>query len=172
MTEERKTTIMARLQDSATPISASVLAKELGVTRQVIVGDVALLRASGSSIIATPRGYLLDRRESTRHVISSSHESDRVLEELYIILDCGCGVLDVKITHAVYGEITCELLIFTREEAVNFVNRLKEHDVQPLSAISSNRVHHHTLQCPSEKHFRQVQEMLKARGFQEGCPKA
>ncbi len=165
MSDERKMAILARLKESDSPVSASVLAKELGVTRQVIVGDVALLRASGSSVIATPRGYLFDRRETARYVVTSTHEHDRLLEELCLILDCGCGIVDVMVEHTVYGKICCDLHIFTKEEARVFVEKLEEEKALPLSVITNSNTHLHTLQCPSEKHFLQAKELLKSKGF-------
>ncbi len=169
MPDDRKKAILSRLTESRSPVSASVLAQELGVTRQVIVGDVALLRASGSNVIATPRGYLLDRRESTVYVVDSVHSSEReeLLEELYTIIEFGCGMLNVIIEHPVYGRLTCELNIFTREEAEGFVKKLEDAGCQPLSSITKSG-HLHTLKCPSEEHFKQVKEALSLKGFHRG----
>ncbi len=166
MPENRKEAILARLTESRSPISASVFAQELGVTRQVIVGDVALLRARGSNVIATPRGYLLDRREAASYVVSSRHGSSReeLLDELFTMIDHGCGMLDVIVEHPVYGRLTCELNIFTKEEAEAFIKKLEDAGCQPLSSITMEG-HHHTLQCPSEAHFKRVREALKAKGF-------
>ena len=57
--EQRRSRISARLHEAHQPISATALAKELGVSRQIIVGDVALLRAAGQAITATARGYVI-----------------------------------------------------------------------------------------------------------------
>lgn len=164
MADNRKDAILTRLSQTKDPVSASVLAQELGVTRQVIVGDVALLRAAGSNVVATPRGYLLDRRENASYVINSNHNSSRLLEELYIIIEHGCGLLNVIVEHPVYGRLTCDLNIFTRGEAEAFVQKLLDAGCQPLSAITKEG-HLHTLQCPSEAHFRKLQEELKEKGF-------
>ena len=56
----RRKEILRQLQLSEKPVSASRFARDLGVSRQIIVGDVALLRAAGEDIIATSRGYKLD----------------------------------------------------------------------------------------------------------------
>lgn len=57
--QERRQEILKLLHQSAHPISASALAERFSVTRQVIVGDIALLRSSGADILATPRGYCI-----------------------------------------------------------------------------------------------------------------
>ena len=54
-TIDRREDIVRRLTISAEPISASSLAAAYGVSRQIIVGDIALLRASGEKISSTPR---------------------------------------------------------------------------------------------------------------------
>jgi len=57
--QERREKIARRLEQADGPVSATALAKEFSVSRQIIVGDVALLRAAGLDIAATPRGYIL-----------------------------------------------------------------------------------------------------------------
>ena len=51
--EERREKIIQKLKTSEKPISATTFAKIFDVSRQVIVQDVALLRANGNSIIST-----------------------------------------------------------------------------------------------------------------------
>ena len=55
----RRQKIRETLERADHPISATTLAEQLGVSRQIIVGDVDLLRAAGEDISASPRGYLL-----------------------------------------------------------------------------------------------------------------
>ena len=79
---DRKTRIMEIISSSDKPVSASKIAKELGVSRQIIVGDVALLRASGEDITATPRGYILETNRSNHYTIAVKHNNDQLEEEL------------------------------------------------------------------------------------------
>ncbi len=162
MAERRKKIIMEQLQESEQPISASTFAQELGVTRQVIVGDIALLRAGGASIIATPRGYLLETAPSSSFILACKHNKQDMKEELYTIVDCGCGLLDVIVEHPLYGQITCNLHIFSRSEADTFMKKLEETQAQPLCQIT-NDIHLHTLQCPSREHFQEVLSKLKEK---------
>lgn len=164
MSEKRKKNIMEQLSQSQKPLSASYFAEELGVTRQVIVGDIALLRAGGANIIATPRGYLLEAKPNDCYIVACKHDDAHLLEELYTIVDCGCGLLDVIVEHPLYGQITCNLHIFSRHDADVFLEKLKESQSRPLSYIT-NEIHLHTLQCPSVEHFRQVETALQEKGF-------
>ena len=59
--EIRRSEILQKLQNSGRAISGSALAKTFGVSRQVIVQDIALLRAQCIHITPTNRGYLLER---------------------------------------------------------------------------------------------------------------
>ena len=58
-TKERREQILSLLAESAIPVSASKLAARFDVSRQIIVGDIGVLRAAGCEIEATARGYLL-----------------------------------------------------------------------------------------------------------------
>ena len=59
--EIRRREIVKRLRETEKPISATRFAKAFDVSRQIIVGDVALLRATGVEIVATARGYMLEQ---------------------------------------------------------------------------------------------------------------
>lgn len=161
---ERKNSIVSDLETADGPINATQLAKKLGVSRQVIVGDVAILRASGHNIIATPRGYLLQKTLVTHHTIAVSHSLDEMLEELYIIVDNGCSVLNVIIEHQIYGQIVGELHVYSRKDAEEFVDSMKKSKQEPLSSLTE-QVHLHTIDCPSPKHYEDLKKELSAKGF-------
>ena len=57
--EERRNKLLHYLSDNDRPVSGTELAQKFGVSRQVIVQDIALLRSGHAEIIATNRGYLL-----------------------------------------------------------------------------------------------------------------
>ena len=162
---QRRNTILSLLAESEHPISASALAQHCGVTRQVIVGDIALLRASGSNIAATARGYVLSqtgsgllRRLACRHVAADT------AAELNTIVDCGCTVVDVSVEHPVYGEITGTLGLSSRYDVEQFVQRMDSADALPLSSLTEG-VHLHTVLCPDEERFVRLREKLAAEGF-------
>ena len=149
------------------PISASALAKELGVSRQVIVGDIAILRAQGHEIIATARGYMVPEvRESNQYVgkIACCHNAENTKKELYAIVDLGATVVNVIVEHDLYGEITGQLNIKTRDDVDIFVGRVESSEAKLLSALTLG-VHLHTIACRNKTHFEQVYHALDRAGF-------
>ena len=112
---QRRRQVLACLQTAQTPLSASHLAAQLGVRRQIIVGDIALLRACGHQIFATPRGYLLQRApQGLRKTVACVHTREQMEQELNLLVDNGCTVLDVIVEHPVYGQLTGSLQLHNR----------------------------------------------------------
>ena len=72
--EDRREKIINILRSSSTPVAGVALAKELNVSRQVIVQDVALLRANGTAIFSTNRGYVLQTRDVCERVCECCRE--------------------------------------------------------------------------------------------------
>ena len=162
---ERRKEIKNTLASATVPISASVLAAKFSVSRQVIVGDIALLRTAGEDISATPRGYVVHRRETgvIRQVVCL-HNDVGMIEELNTIVDHGCKVLDVIVEHSIYGALSGELNIGTRYDVNVFHQRILEAAAQPLSVLTGG-VHIHTLSCPDEAAFERVVRQLKEKGI-------
>lgn len=165
--KERKETILTLLQASSQPVSASSLAKQLGVSRQIIVGDVALLRASGTDIFATPRGYLLKQEEKSPgliRTIACKHSDRELEEELNLIVDNGGGVLDVIVEHPLYGELVGQLQLFSRYDVQAFVTQSKERDARPLSDLTQG-IHLHTIACKDDAAFVRITQALERAGL-------
>ena len=102
--DARRAEILSTLAKNQKPISATTLAAAYHVSRQSIVGDIALLRASGADIIATSRGYLLaaaSRQPLLKKTIACRHDAAAIREELYIAVDEGCTVADVSVERRV-----------------------------------------------------------------------
>ena len=163
--ENRREAILELLQKSLSPISAAALAKEYGVSRQVVVGDVALLRALGHEISATPRGYVLERDTGMLlRTVATIHSSEDTKAELDIIVDNGCTVKDVIVEHPIYGQLTGSLELKSRYDVNQFLLRSAECEAQPLSSLTDG-MHLHTLLCPDEDSYKRVVEDLRAAGF-------
>lgn len=160
---ERRETIRQTLQKSDVPVSAGTFARKLGVSRQIIVGDVALLRAANVPIAATPRGYVM-QDEAERHglvkTIACRHGTEDITREMYAVVDNGCGVLDVIVEHAVYGQIAGQLHAFSRYDVDSFVKKLAKSDSLPLCDLTGG-VHLHTIVCPDEEAYQRVLTKLK-----------
>ena len=163
--QQRRDYILERLKAAAQPVSATALAGELGVSRPIIVGDVALLRAGGTDILATPRGYLLGGRGGgVERTVACVHAPEEMERELNAIVDQGCTVLDVVVEHPVYGQITGRLDLSSRYEVSEFIRRVNQSRSHPLSDLTDG-IHLHTVSCPDEGAWRRVLEALEREGF-------
>lgn len=163
--EARRRALSKRLEQAEGPVSAAALARELLVSRQIIVGDVALLRARGLDITATPRGYVLPRPPAgVSCTIACRHRADQMAQELCAIVDQGCTVLDVIVEHPIYGQLTGPLRISNRYEVAQFVARCREEAAAPLSQLTEG-VHLHTVLCPDQDSADRVRDALEELGF-------
>ena len=161
--EKRRQAILEYLRHSSRPVSAGSLAERFSVSRQVVVGDVALLRAAGADISATPRGYVIlkaDRGLIRR--IACRHDAAGMEAELCAVVDQGCAVADVIVEHPVYGQLTGPLQLSSRYDVSQFLSRSAA--ARPLSDLTGG-IHLHTLSCPDEDAFRRVREALGALGI-------
>lgn len=165
--EERRKKIQDVLSKNSSPITATALAKKYSVSRQVIVGDIALMRASGLEISATPRGYVLDCAKEEKDfvfTVACYHNEENMRNELYAVVDNGGTILDVTVEHAVYGEISGELRISTRYEADEFMKKIICNDTQPLMRLTKG-VHLHRIKCKDKEERDRIIESLKKDGI-------
>lgn len=161
----RRQAILDRLRTADRPVSASALAAGLNVSRQIIVGDIALLRAGGAEISATPRGYVLPRAtDGITRTIACRHTLAQTGQELDILVDNGCTVLDVIVEHPVYGQLTGQLQISSRYDVEQFLVRIRDSEAAPLSMLTGG-LHLHTLCCPNEDAYTRACAALKAAGL-------
>lgn len=161
----RRQAILDQLRTADRPVSASALAAGLNVSRQIIVGDIALLRAGGAEISATPRGYVLPRAtDGITRTIACRHTLAQTGQELDILVDNGCTVLDVIVAHPVYGQLTGQLQISSRYDVEQFLARIRGSDAAPLSMLTGG-LHLHTLCCPNEDAYTRACAALKAAGL-------
>ncbi len=163
---QRREEILRRLTDAAAPVSASALAGELGVSRQIVVGDVALLRAAGTQIDATPRGYQLHpEAKGYTGILACAHRTaEEMRTELYTVVDQGGVVVDVAVENPLYGELRGNLNLASRYDVDNFIQQAAETPECLLSRMTGG-VHLHTLRCPDEATFRRVRDALDALGL-------
>lgn len=162
---DRKEKIIEEIKKSNKPISASTLAKKLGVSRQIIVGDVALICASGTNIIATPRGYILDSKQQNQtYTIAVNHSQEQMADELYTIVDLGGCAIDVIVDHPVYGQLTGKLHLSSRYDVDQFIKKVNNNQAKPLSQLTDG-LHLHTIQCPNEDTYQRIVSALDEKGY-------
>lgn len=159
--ENRREQILHTLQTRQEPIRAAQLAKQFHVSRQSIVGDIALLRASGYDITATPRGYVIpDSQPQSIYQIACKHDVDTMKDELYTIVDFGCKIIDVIVEHPIYGELTGTLQLSSRYDVDQFIQNIQKLDAEPLSILTQG-IHLHTISCPGEETYHRVIKALQ-----------
>ena len=163
---QRRETILERLNRAETPVSASALAAQLGVSRQIVVGDVALLRAGGAQIDATPRGYQLHPAEKgCTGILACVHRTeDEMRTELYTVVDQGGVVMDVAVENSLYGELRGNLNLASRYDVDNFIQQAKNAPESLLSRMTGG-VHLHTLHCPDAESFQRIKKALDEKGL-------
>ncbi len=160
--EERRKTIAQRL--GAQPVSATALAESFGVSRQVIVQDIALLRAEGIQIFSTNRGYVLASSRRFSRIFKVRHTDEQVQEELFLIVDAGGCVEDVFVWHKVYGKISAPMDIDSRLKAEAFLEKIRSGVSTPLKNITGD-YHYHTISADSERVLDCIQQQLIEKGF-------
>lgn len=163
--QARRQAVRRILEQAGGPVSATVLAKQFSVSRQIIVGDVALLRAAGEEILATPRGYVLGRRPAgVERRVACIHRPEEMEAELNAIVDAGGEAADVIVEHPVYGQLTGILGVRSRYDVQEFLRRVRADSARPLSDLTGG-IHLHTIRCTDEETFQRVQKALKIEGF-------
>ena len=163
--EERRRLIIERLQHGNGAISASSFAREFAVTRQIIVADIALLRAMGHSIVADNKGYILNTvDDKCIKRIAVKHDKNQVSEELYAIVDNGGRVIDVIVEHPIYGRISVELNLCSRYDVDEFVKKIDTTKANPLSLLTEG-VHIHTVTVSGDDVFARIREKLTQLGI-------
>ncbi len=160
---QRREQIEQRLREARSPLSATALAGEFHVSRQIIVGDVALMRAGGLDIQATPRGYVLGREQAgVTAVLACVHSVEDMERELTVLVDNGATVADVIVEHPVYGQLTGQLQLRSRHDVGEFMKKAR--NAAPLSALTDG-IHLHTVRCPDAETLRRVTDALREAGF-------
>ena len=151
--KERRKQLIDILNKNDKPVKGTDIAKKLKVSRQVIVQDVAILRAAGKAILATPQGYLITKeyeKDTITSTIACRHNNSEIEEELDIILNYGGKILDVVVEHPVYGEIRSQLQINSRDDLYEFLKNLETTNAEPLAALTDG-VHIHTIEVKDDE---------------------
>ncbi|MDK2801202.1 MAG: uncharacterized protein PWP27_2155 [Clostridiales bacterium] len=162
----RRKKIVEILKNEQTAVRGSELASIFNVSRQVIVQDIALLRAAGNEIIATPQGYVLlsKTQNKYRKTIVSKHGKDEIKDELITIVDEGGTILDVIVEHNIYGQISGNIMVSSRRDVDEFMKKINEDDTKPLSALTGG-IHLHTIECKDEETMRRIENALFKKGY-------
>lgn len=166
--KQRRKSIVQVLKNKEQPIKGTELSKIFNVSRQVIVQDIAILRAKGEEIFATPQGYMIVTKKSKEKILKAivcKHEGyDEIEDELKSIIDMGGKVIDVIVDHPIYNEIKIPLMLSSRIEIDEFVDNLKKENAEPLSSLTEG-VHIHTIEVPSIEIYEKILIELEEKGY-------
>ena len=162
--QERRDAMIEIIQNSEKPVSGTALAKQFAVSRQVIVQDIALIRAAGYEVLSTHRGYLLGQKNSVTRIFKVSHTDEEIADELNLIVDLGGKVLDVQINHKVYGRMKADLGIHSRTQVQDCREAIRSGKSSPLKNSTSN-YHYHTVEADSEEVLDLIGKELNKRGY-------
>lgn len=164
----RREAIIKILSNKTSPVSGTELARQFGVSRQIIVQDVALLRAENRNILSTNKGYVLfhpqEKRTGCTAVIMVKHTMEQTMDEMRAIVDYGGSMLDVFVDHDLYGQIRVDLVINDVQDAREFCDKMLHSSSKPLKALTED-CHYHTIKAPSEKALELIQKELQALGI-------
>ena len=161
---DRRAEIVRQIKESKAPVSGQRMALAYGVSRQVIVQDIALLSASGYDIISTNRGYLLNAPRTVSRIFKVQHTDEQLEEELCCIVDLGACVENVMVNHRVYGHMEAPLGINSRRKVAEFLEDIRSGKSSPLKNITSN-YHYHNVSADSEETLDMVEQALSEKKF-------
>ena len=155
--EQRREKMLEILGGAGHPVSGAALAKMLEVSRQVVVQDIALLRAQKREIISTCRGYMMGEAVDCQRIFKVHHSDDEMEEELNLYVDFGGMVKDEFVYHKIYDVIRVEM-------GLEYLEKLKGGSSKSLKDVTAG-FHYHTVIAESEEILDQIQNELQKRGF-------
>jgi len=163
---KRRELLVKILKEAAEPVSGGELSRQLGVSRQVIVQDIALLRVSDINIFATTKGYLIYQTDQNRvkRIFKVKHSTEQIEDELCTIVDAGGKILDVQVKHEIYGEIGTELIIRNRQDVYDFVSKVRSNKIVPLKELTDG-IHQHTVEAETEAALDRIEQALKDKNY-------
>jgi len=165
--EERREWLLNYLKNSSGPVTGTALAKKTNVSRQVIVGDMTLLKARNEPIIATSQGYLYMRAGSqslVERIIACQHDPSQAEQEMNIIVDHGVTVKNVIVEHPVYGDLTASIMVSNRKEVQAFLKSIRNTNASLLSELTSG-LHLHILTAADEQMILNAKKALNKAGI-------
>lgn len=164
--QARRKKMIEMLQEATKPLSGGLLGKSFGISRQVVVQDVAILRAEGCDILATARGYILNQEAGVMvsRVFLVKHRLEQLEDELNTMVDNGGRVRNVIVHHGIYGDLTGDLMLKNRRDVKGFVEKVHTTQAVPLSLLTDG-VHMHTVEASSEEELDSIEDELREKGY-------
>ena len=161
---DRRAEILSLIGNSQNPVAANFLSEKYSVSRQVIVQDIAILRAQGYGVISTNRGYVLDSGLRAERVFKCRHTLQELVDESEIIISRGGKVEDISVHHRVYGKISARLELSTLRHAEELYRSLVSGASKPLMSVTDG-YHYHTVSGENEQTLDEIEKALREKGY-------
>ncbi len=162
--DERRKEIVHYLMSEQKPISGGALSGKFGVSRQIIVQDITVLKGSGYDILSTHNGYVIQKSPLKERVFKLHHTTEQTEDELNTIVDLGGTVVDVFVWHKVYGKMIAPLNIFSRLHVKQFIEGVRTGKSSELMNITGG-YHYHTVRADSEEILDTIAQVLEGKGY-------
>ena len=162
--QERRKTIINILLSEDRPIPGGELSEKCGVSRQIIVQDIAVLKGQGFDILSTHNGYLVQKSPFKDRVFKVKHSTDQTEDELSTIVELGGTVVDVFVWHKVYGKMSAPLNIFSELQIKQFIEGIRAGKSTELMNITGG-YHYHTVRAEKEDILDRIEEVLSEKGY-------
>ena len=162
--QDRRKNIANLLLSSQEAVSGGALSEKFGVSRQIIVGDISLLKAQGYEILSTRNGYIIKSSPLCQRVYKLKHSTEQTEDELSTIVDVGGTVVDVFVWHKVYGKVRADLNIFSRLQIEQFIEGVRSGKSTELMNITGG-YHYHTVRAESEEILDNIQNALEEKDY-------
>ena len=166
----RRERLLTILQESPDPVSGAMLAKQLNVSRQIIVADVAILRSSGFLIASSVKGYEYPatgkQKGYTRIIACRGKDSDinELLCELNAVVDNGGIIHGINLTSRIYGELQIEMDIHSRRDVRQYLEKVRNSGY-PFITVTTGGVHHLDIEAHDEEELDAIEECLDDLGL-------
>jgi len=160
----RRKEIAAFLMSQSCAVSGSELSEKFGVSRQIIVGDISVLKAAGYDILSTHNGYIVHSTPLCERVFKVRHTTEQTEQELSLIVELGGTVADVFVWHKVYGKLTANLNIFSSLHVKQFIEGVRSGKSTELMNITGG-YHYHTVRAENNETLDKIEIALKDKDY-------
>lgn len=162
--QERRKAIANMLSSASSPVSGAELSESFSVSRQIIVSDISVLKASGYEILSTHFGYVMNKSLLSKRVFKVFHTTEQTEDELRTIIDMGGTVVDVFVWHKAYGKLQAQLNIFSHERVEQFIDSIRSGKSSELMHITGG-YHYHTVEAESEEILDKIEKALSDKNY-------
>ncbi len=162
--EDRRRELALYLTSENKPVSGAELSQKFHVSRQIIVQDIAILKAQGYEVVSTHYGYVVQKSPLIERVFKLFHTREQTREVLTTIVSLGGTVVDDFVWHKVYGRVEAKLNIFSQYHIDKFLEGVRTGKSTELMDITGG-YHYHTVRAETEQVLDRIEKALREKGL-------